>query len=339
MPNVGFLIETQFLRQLNNSDLIANQPDAPEEKVLEVVLVYNGPDRYDTVINPKGVRTNLSTVTVDYNHNGFNTGAYLTNLRVVENYTLPDGTILPEALVAEIHVPKTAEMFYRNDKGEKVSAGSLYEAIVKGFIRSVSVEFKPYKDKQLTHIPTGITYYEEWDLLRVSLLDITPGQPYSGIKVIRSFMPNFTLEDIKQALAEGSIKLEDLYNLLGTTAQSTSSTTTNLVDEIKSFWEDQNNQKWLLELLKPSIEGFVEELIQTKMEIPSKSQESEIELQTPNTNTEEGQRANHRLQRTLHWFLDNTNNTDNTKNIQSLLRASALNNYRKQMNIYLDLDN
>lgn len=330
MPNVSFLIDTQFLRQITDDSLVTSQP---EEKVLEVVLVYNGPDRYDTVINPRGVRTDLSTVTVDYNHNGFNTGAYLTNLRVEENYALADGTVLPEALVAEIHVPKTAEMFYRNEKGEKVSAGNLYEAIEKGFIRSVSVEFRPYIGKQLTHIPTGITYYEEWDLLRVSLLDITPGQPYSGIKIIRSFMPNLTLEDVKQALAEGSIKPEELASLLNPPAETENSTAVNLTDQIRSFLEAQDNQKWLFDLLKPSIQEFVEELVQSKIATEQTNQEPEVELQTPTTKSQEEQRGSYNLQRTFHWFLDDT------ENMESLLRASALNNYRKRMNIYIDQDN
>jgi len=330
MPNVSFLIDTQFLRQITDNSLVTSQP---EEKVLEVVLVYNGPDRYDTVINPRGVRTDLSTVTVDYNHNGFNTGAYLTNLRVEENYALADGTVLPEALVAEIHVPKTAEMFYHNEKGEKVSAGNLYEAIEKGFIRSVSVEFRPYIGKQLTHIPTGITYYEEWDLLRVSLLDITPGQPYSGIKIIRSFMPNLTLEDVKQALAEGSIKPEELASLLNPPAETENSTAVNLTDQIRSFLEAQDNQKWLFDLLKPSIQEFVEELVQSKIATEQTNQEPEVELQTPTTKSQEEQRGDYNLQRTFHWFLDDT------ENMESLLRASALNNYRKRMNIYIDQDN
>jgi len=332
MPNVSFLIDTQFLRQITNNSLATSQP---EEKVLEVVLVYNGPDRYDTVINPRGVRTDLSTVTVDYNHNGFNTGAYLTNLRVEENYALADGTVLPEALVAEIHVPKTAEMFYRNEKGEKVSAGNLYEAIEKGFIRSVSVEFRPYIGKQLTHIPTGITYYEEWDLLRVSLLDITPGQPFSGIKIIRSFMPNLTLEDVKQALAEGSIKPEELASLLNPPAETENSTAVNLTDQIRSFLETQDNQKWLFDLLKPSIQEFVEELVQSEMQAQQNNENLEIDPQILNsfTNPANEQRESNNLQRTFHWFLDDT------ENMESLLRASALNNYRKRMNIYIDQDN
>jgi len=330
MPNVSFLIETQFLRQITNNGLIASQL---EEKVLEVVLVYNGPDRYDTVINPRGVRTDLSTVTVDYNHNGFNTGAYLTNLRVVEDYALVDGTVLPEALIAEIHVPKTAEMFYRNENGEKVSAGNLYEAIEKGFIRSVSVEFRPYKDKQLTHIPTGITYFEEWDLLRVSLLDITPGQPYSGIKIIRSFMSNLTLDDVKQALADGSIKPEELASLLNPPAEPQNPTNVGLMDEIKSFFDNPDSQKWFLELLTPYVQGIVEEVVQSKMETQQNNQELEVDLQTPSTNPVEAQRGGYNLQRTFHWFLDNT------ENMESLLKASALNNYRKRMNIYIDQNN
>jgi hypothetical protein len=137
----------------------------------------------------------------------------------VENYKLEDGTVLKQPLVGDIHIPKDSEMFYRNRVGEKVSAGSLYEAVSKGHVRSVSVEFRPYKGKQITNTKTGITTFKEWDLLRLSLLDVTPGQPYSGIKITRSLINNqnsmpITVDNIKQALESEELTKEELRALL-----------------------------------------------------------------------------------------------------------------------------
>lgn len=193
-----------------------------DERVLEVVLVYNGVDRFDTVIEPDGMKTDPKTVTVDYNHRGVSTGAYLTDVRVVNNYKLEDGQILERALVGNIHIPKDSEMFYFDKDGAKRSNGNLYDTVSKGQIQSVSVEFKPYKNKQVTDTKTGITTFREWDLLKLSLLDVTPGQPYSGIKIIRSLMqdnqpqeqPKLSLDAIKLAIENGDLKTEDVMALL-----------------------------------------------------------------------------------------------------------------------------
>lgn len=159
-----------------------------EERVLEAVLVYSGLDRWDTIIDPEGMSTDPSIVTIDYNHKGVDTGAYLKNTRVVKNYELSDGTVLEKALIGNIHIPKDAEMFYHDKDGAKRSNGNLYEAVTKGQVKSVSVEFKPYLDKtEEVILENGktIVRYKKWDLLRLSVLDVTPGQPYSGIKIIR----------------------------------------------------------------------------------------------------------------------------------------------------------
>lgn len=172
------------------------------ERVLEIVVVYEGVDRWDTIIKPEGMRTDPKVVIVDYNHRGIATGAYVRNFRVVDNYKLDDGTVLKRALIADLHIPDDAEMFY-SDKGTKKSNGSLYEAVNKGQVPSVSVEFKPYKGKQTTDIRTGITTFHEWDLIHVSLLDVAPGQPYSGYKIIRSYVRTMNLNDIiKTKLSE-----------------------------------------------------------------------------------------------------------------------------------------
>jgi hypothetical protein len=187
-----------------------------DERVLEVVLVYNGVDRFDTVIDPEGMRSDPNIVTVDYNHKQVNTGAYLRNVRIEDNYILEDGTTLERVLVGNVHIPKDSEMFYMTREGEKKSNGNLYEAVTKGQVRSVSVEFKPYKGKQITNTKTGITIFREWDLIRLSLLDVTPGQPYSGYKLIRSLINNnmsITIENIKLALDNGELQAEDLRTL------------------------------------------------------------------------------------------------------------------------------
>lgn len=191
-----------------------------DERVLEVVLVYNGVDRFDTVIEPDGMKTDPKTVTVDYNHRGVATGAYLTDVRVVNNYELEDGQVLERALIGNIHIPKDSEMFYFDKSGAKRSNGNLYDTVSKGQIQSVSVEFKPYKNKQATDTKTGITTFREWDLLKLSLLDVTPGQPYSGIKIIRSLMQDnettqtkLSLDAIKLAIENGDLKPEDVMAL------------------------------------------------------------------------------------------------------------------------------
>lgn len=199
-----------------------------DERVLEVVLVYNGVDRFDTIIDPTGMRTDPNVVTVDYNHKGVNTGAYLRNVRIEENYKIENGETLERALVGDIHIPKDSEMFYTTREGEKKTNGNLYEAVTKGQVRSVSVEFKPYLGKQITDTKTGITTFREWDLIRLSLLDVTPGQPYSGIKITRSLIqnnqPNMSFEQLQQALANGEITQEHLRSLIETEETKTPET-------------------------------------------------------------------------------------------------------------------
>lgn len=194
-----------------------------DERVLEVVLVYNGVDRFDTVIDPEGMRSDPNIVTVDYNHKQVNTGAYLRNVRIEDNYILEDGTTLERVLVGNVHIPKDSEMFYMTREGEKKSNGNLYEAVTKGQVRSVSVEFRPYKGKQITNTKTGITIFREWDLIRLSLLDVSPGQPYSGYKLIRSLINNnmsITLENIKLALDNGELQVEELRALTETSVEN-----------------------------------------------------------------------------------------------------------------------
>ena len=183
-----------------------------DEKVLEVVLVYNGVDRYDTIIEPEGMRTDPSVVTINYNHKGVSTGAYLTNCRVERNYKVEGingkEQVIESCLVGEIHVPKHAEMFYFDTNGQKRSNGNLYEAIEKGYIRSVSVGFRPVT--QATNTRTGITTFKTWDLLELSVLDVTPGQPMSGIKVIRMFDELENSNDTKSMSEETKLPEEQV---------------------------------------------------------------------------------------------------------------------------------
>jgi hypothetical protein len=192
------------------------------ERVLEVVLVYDGVDRFDTVIEPRGMKTDPSIVIVDYNHKRVSTGAYLKNVRVETDYKIQNGSVLKEALVGEIHIPEDSEMFYHNREGEKKTNGNLFEAVSKGQIQSVSVEFRPYKGKQKFDTRTGITTYQEWDLISLSLLDVAPGQPYSGIKITRSIINQnrMSIDEIKKAIANGEITTEDLKSLLSMESES-----------------------------------------------------------------------------------------------------------------------
>lgn len=170
----------------------------------EVVLVYNGIDRYDTIIEPRGMNTNPTTVTNDYNHNNVNTGAYFTDLEVKKDIEVQgigdEKVMLDEALTAIYHIPEFAELRYKvrgvNEQGISyytgavASNGSLYEMAERDEIKAVSVGFRPVSVKN--HITgeieagerldknTGITTYLHWDLINVSVLDTTPGQPFSG---------------------------------------------------------------------------------------------------------------------------------------------------------------
>jgi hypothetical protein len=181
------------------------------------------------------MKTDPNIVVVDYNHRGVSTGSYLRNLRVEKNYKLENGDVLEEALVGDIHIPKDAEMFFHDKEGIKRSNGNLYEAVNKGQIQSVSVEFRPYKGKQITDTKTGITTYREWDLLKLSLLDVVAGQPYSGFKIIRSLIQNnqnMSLDNIKTALANGDVNKEDLMALCMPVENQTPNTSREIEIEV-----------------------------------------------------------------------------------------------------------
>ena len=158
------------------------------------------------------MRTDPSVVTINYNHKGVSTGAYLTNCRVERNYKVEGingkEQVIESCLVGEIHVPKHAEMFYFDTNGQKRSNGNLYEAIEKGYIRSVSVGFRPVT--QATNTRTGITTFKTWDLLELSVLDVTPGQPMSGIKVIRMFDELENSNDTKSMSEETKLPEEQV---------------------------------------------------------------------------------------------------------------------------------
>lgn len=203
--NIRAEIPVSFLRFLQSRN---------DERVLEVVLVYNGVDRYDTIIEPKGLKTDPSIVIVDYNHRQVDTGAYLTNLRVVKDYSVEgiDGESqkLDEALIGDIHIPATAEMFFFDKDGNKKSNGNLYSAVTNGHIKSVSVDFRPKKES--LNRKTGVTTYKEWDLMKLSLLDVAPGQQYSGLKVIRYFdvskAKSFDIKDYKFNLMSNTLNIK-----------------------------------------------------------------------------------------------------------------------------------
>lgn len=186
------------------------------EAVFEVVLVSNEWDRYNTKILPNGFVGLPSTTEVRYNHGGVDTGAYLENLREVENYQTGEiingqERILEWALVGEMHVPKTAEQRYRSKDGQVHSNGSLLEAMVTGKSKKVSVGFIPveahvYENDKITIYDCrnlkqaqevrekekqGVKIvYTKWDMPELSVLDTTSGQATSLVKQIRSLINN-----------------------------------------------------------------------------------------------------------------------------------------------------
>jgi len=232
------------------------------ERVLEVVLVYDGVDRFDTVIEPRGMKTDPSIVIVDYNHKRVSTGAFLRNVRVETNYKIQNGDVLKEALVGDIHIPEDSEMFYHNREGEKKTNGNLFEAVSKGQIQSVSVEFRPYKGKQKFDTRTGITTYQEWDLISLSLLDVAPGQPYSGIKITRSIINQnrMSIDEIKKAIANGEINMEDLKSLLSMESESEDENENEIIKDTPPAETPEADQNGDGEISDEEMRSYVKEV-------------------------------------------------------------------------------
>jgi hypothetical protein len=145
---------------------------------------------------------------VDYNHNRENTGAFLNNLRIENNVEVidsaNDGLIrtIDEALLVNLVVPKTARKYIRKtltdrlgrrfETNEILDQGSLYEALLRGEIKSVSIEAtvleSVFEDK--TEIIT------KWDLKKLSLLSTTPGTPTSRLRRLRGDEALQIIQDI-----------------------------------------------------------------------------------------------------------------------------------------------
>ena len=155
--------------------------------VFEVVIVSGETDRYQTIIEPKGFR-NGSTTIIDFNHNGIDSGCSLDNIREIKNYQRKDGSVLESALIGDITVPSSARMYYRDKQGIIQDFGNLQEALTNNQIKSVSVQFSPFKEEIAT-LPSGIKVYRAWELPSLSFLNITPGQGSSEIKRTRSLDP------------------------------------------------------------------------------------------------------------------------------------------------------
>lgn len=172
-----------FKTEIRNIDL-DNYTLQGDSLVYEVVIVSNQKDRYKTIIEPTGLR-NITTTVIDYNHNQLNTGARLFATKEVKNYQKRDGEILESALIGFIEVPKTARMYYKDNQGVEIDGGSLYDALIQGKIRSVSVEFFPIEDEIAT-TKSGIKIFRVWELPRLSFLSVASGQGSSEITRIRS---------------------------------------------------------------------------------------------------------------------------------------------------------
>lgn len=249
--------------------------DTAEEKVLEVVIVSDVVDRYDTIIKPEGMRTDPGVIVIAYNHRGVSTGAYLTNTRVIDDYEVEGingSTEKIRALVGEIRVPKTAEMFYFDQDGRKRSNGNLFEAVEAGHIRSVSINFRPVK--QSTDTRTGVTTYLTYDVVEISVLDVAPGQQYSGVKVIRGFLNESDRFEptVEKRDNTGEIKIS--YSMQFKKKDKV------LLRAVISDVDEENN-KYTLAVDNASIKGVGSDLVRSLEEKPAETPEEEPEGDKP----------------------------------------------------------
>jgi hypothetical protein len=174
-----------------------------DKRVVTVVLVSDKTDRFNTIINPGGCITDYRNVTVDFNHQGIESGAELKNKRI-EAVTLDDGSKV-RALVGDIYIYPTTRLAARDKNGREYEVMNAIEAIDNKWIKSVSVDFLPYK--QSTNTRTGVTTFTEWGLTCLSLLNIVPGQEDSFIiNITRKLSMQYNEGDQIRITMPGKIK-------------------------------------------------------------------------------------------------------------------------------------
>jgi hypothetical protein len=229
--------ETIITKDSNN---IVFRAKENSEGVWETVMVSNEPDRFNSIIEPSGFVGVASTIDVRGNHGEVIEG-WVENIRKVENYDNGE-RVLAQALICDIHIPKTSEYINRNQStGETTIEGLTYNLLVKRIIKSASVGFKPvtaevYENDVMTRYNCrnyeqyqivsqkermGVrVVYTEWDCAEISLLKnparVSAGQATSSMKQTRNQtnQPNMSFEQLQQALASGEITQEHLRSLL-----------------------------------------------------------------------------------------------------------------------------
>jgi hypothetical protein len=239
--------ETIITKDSNN---IVFRAKENSEGVWETVMVSNEPDRFNSIIEPSGFVGVASTIDVRGNHGEVIEG-WVENIRKVENYDNGE-RVLAQALICDIHIPKTSEYINRNQStGETTIEGLTYNLLVKRIIKSASVGFKPvtaevYENDVMTRYNCrnyeqyqivsqkermGVrVVYTEWDCAEISLLKnparVSAGQATSSMKQTRNQtnQPNMSLEQLQQALASGEITQEHLRSLLETEETKTPET-------------------------------------------------------------------------------------------------------------------
>ncbi len=176
---------------------ILNFRETTDEKILEIGLVSSIVDSYETVIVPTGCLSPLESVPVDYNHNRISTGSTMVDLGI-RQINIPDGlggSVAVDVKIVEVHVPKTARMWTKENKDKKPEeVSSLYDNIENGRVAWGSIDFNPVKKdiEQIYDADGNLlrVIFKTWRLNFFSLLDTKPGQDTSYVLNIRSYINN-----------------------------------------------------------------------------------------------------------------------------------------------------
>lgn len=169
------------------------EADEGDDKIVTVALVSDIVDSYQTVLHPKGNISPLQSVPIDFMHNRVSTECeFVVGSERFENVTIPDGKggeVEVEALVADIRVPNTAKKWTKANRDQDPSTlPSLYDAIKRGQVRWVSVEFEPLEIVQFRDAKGQLVReeYPKYRLNFVSFLETKPGQDTSYVLNMRA---------------------------------------------------------------------------------------------------------------------------------------------------------
>lgn len=153
-----------------NALILTRDFDGQDVGVIEVGIVTDKVDSYNTRISPDGFDSPVESVVIDYRHKGINCECRLIATEVRELNGI-------KTLIGIIEIPKNARLYTKGTNGETVDDGSAYEAIKSGRIRWVSVEFddRGYEEYTLTD-KNGRVHFNKWRCIRITLLDQAAGQ-------------------------------------------------------------------------------------------------------------------------------------------------------------------